>query len=189
MLRTLRTAAILAFAAALACSDPNARLPASIENVLDTITLYSLTSGPLNKPTAYSLNGRPPAVRTWEVGTSFEFAFSMENTGRAVFLTLDVLGLASTNSVKPGLMRSDVSFDAMTSAPSNGYVTSDTIVATEGDRFFLRTGINACAGLGVPLYGKLEVLDIDTAAQTVQFQVIADQNCGYRGLKIGIPKN
>lgn len=188
MLRTLRTPAFLAFAAALACSDPNARLPASFENVLDTLTLYDLSTGPLNLPSAYSLNARR-GVRTWEVGTGFEFAYSVDSLGRSLFLTLDVLGLAATNAVKPGLKRSTVSFDAMTKAPSNGYVTSDTIVITEQDRFFLRTGVTWCPSLGVPLYGKLEVLDVDTAAQTVQIRVVADQNCGYRGLSLGVPKN
>ena len=188
MLRTLRTPAIFAFAAVVACSDPNARLPASFDNVVDTFTLYSLTTGPLSKPSAYSLN-RHDAVRTWEVGTAFEFAFAMDSTDRALFLTLDVLGLAVSTAVKPGLKPSTVTFDAMTKAPANGYVTSDTIVVTEGDRFFLRTGVNSCAALGVPLYGKLEVLDVDTAAQTVQIEVLADQNCGYKGLKPGTPKD
>jgi hypothetical protein len=188
MLRTIRFPLLVAFAAGLACSDPNARPIASVPNVLDTLTLHSLTTGPLTEPNAYSLNAGT-GVKTWQVGTSFEFAFSMDSTGRAVFLTLDVLGLAAKSSVKPGLKRSTTSFDAMTKAPPNGYVTSDTIGVAEQDLFFLRTGVNTCSLLGVPLYGKLEVLDLDTAAQTVKLRVIADQNCGYRGLQIGIPKS
>ncbi len=188
MLRTLRTPALVAFAAVIACSDPNARLPASFENVIDTLTLFSLTTGPLSEPSAYSINAHS-GVRTWEAGTAFEFAFAMDSNDRALFLTLDVLGLAATNSVKPGLKSATVTFDAMTRAPSNGYVTSDTIVVAEGDRFFVRTGVNSCAALGVPLYAKLEVLDVDTAAQTVQIRVLANQNCGYKGLKLGFPKD
>jgi hypothetical protein len=51
----------------------------------------------------------------------------------------------------------------------------------------MRTGINSCASLGVPLYGKLELLDIDTLAQTLTFRIVTNQNCGYRGLRLGIP--
>ncbi len=60
----------------------------------------------------------------------------------------------------------------MTKAPQNGYLTVDTLLLTEGDRFFVRTGVNTCSLLGVPLYGKLQVLDIDTAAATVTIKVL-----------------
>jgi hypothetical protein len=99
-----------------------------------------------------------------------------------VFLPLDVLGLAGSGSVKPGLLKSTSAFDAMTKAPQNGYVTSDTILIAEQDRFFLRTGVNTCTVLGVPLYAKLEILDLDTATASVTMRVIANENCGYRGL-------
>jgi hypothetical protein len=187
MIRALLLLALMVFAAA-ACSNPNAIAAATLTNELDTDTLYSLMTGPLTRPSAYSLNVRN-AVRIYDVGTAFEFAFSMDSTGKAVFLPLDVLGLAGTGAVKPGLLPATLTFDAMTEAPLNGYITSDTIPIAEGDRFFLRTAINTCASLGVPLYGKLQVLDIDTVTTSVTLQVVANQNCGYRGLGLGIPKN
>jgi len=188
MLRSLRLPALFAFALAAACSDPNAIPNASLRNELDTLTLWSLENGPLNKPTAYSLNARS-GVRTWEVGTNFEFLFSVGQTGQARFIPLGALGLASAGSVKPGLIRSSLAFDSMTKAPQNGYLTTDTILIAEGDRFYVRTAVSTCALLGVPLYGRIEILDIDTAASTVQFRVVGDQNCGYRGLKLGIPSS
>jgi hypothetical protein len=178
---------LLLLIVAAACSDPNAVATASLTNELDTDTLYSLKTGPLTRPSAYSLNVRN-AVRIYDVGSSFEFAFTMDSTGKAVFLPLDVLGLA-TGSVKPGLLPTSLSFDSMTKAPLNGYITSDTIPIAEGDRFFLRTAINTCAALSASLYGKVEVMDIDTANASVTLQIVADQNCGYRGLQLGIPKN
>lgn len=179
------------FAATIACSDPNAIPPASVANDTAVVTLYSLRTGPLTKPNAYSLNAATSGagVQIWQVGTNFEFAFWMDASGKADFLPLDVLGLSATGSVKPGLLKSTVSFDAMTKAPQNGYVTSDTVSIAEGDRFYVRSGVNTCVALGVPLYGKLEVLDIDTTAATVTLMVLANQNCGYRGLGLGIPKS
>jgi hypothetical protein len=179
---------LMAFAALAACSDPNQLAKATLDNRVDTLTLYSLATGPLTQPTAYSL-GAGTAVRIWDVGSNFEFAYSIDPTGKSVFLLLDVLGLAAPSSLKPGVIRSTLSFDGMVKAPQNGYITSDTIAVAEQDRFYLRTGISTCASLGVPLYGKLEVLDIDSVAQTVTLRVLANQNCGYRGLGLGIPKS
>lgn len=191
MLRANQILAVIGFAVLVACSNPDELAKASLENQVDTLTLYSLATGPLTMPSAYSLNAGEAggAVRTWDVGTNFEFAYSVDAAGKSVFLLLDVLGLASTSSLKPGMIRSTLSFDGMLKAPLNGYITSDTIVVAEQDRFFLRTAISTCASLGVPLYGKLEVLDIDSVAQTVVIRVLADQNCGYRGLGLGIPKS
>lgn len=188
MLRIPCAVALTAFALAAACSDPNALSDPSFENQVDTVTLYSLATGPLTEPAAYSVNAGA-GVRTWEVGTNYEFVFTTDPSARAMFVPLDLLGLVSPGAFKPGLLRSDRTFDAMTKAPLNGYVTSDTIVIVEQDRFFLRTGINTCAGLGVPLYAKLEVLDIDSVASSVKFRVIANQNCGYRSLLEGFPKS
>ena len=188
MLRAYHLLGVITFAVLAACSDPNQLAKASLENRLDTLTLYSLATGPLTQPTAYSL-GAGTAVRTWDVGTNFEFAYSLDATGKSVFLLLDVLGLAAPSAIKPGLIRSTLSFDGMVKAPLNGYITSDTVFVAEQDRFYLRTGISTCASLGVPLYGKLEVLDIDSVVQTVKLRVLANQNCGYRGLGLGIPKS
>lgn len=176
------------FAATVACSDPNQIAPASITNDTTVVTLYSLRTGPLTKPNAYSLNAGT-SVQIWQVGTNFEFAFWMDATGKSELLPLDVLGLSASGSVKPGLLKSTVSFDAMTKAPQNGYITSDSVVIAEGERYYIRTGVNTCSALGVPLYGKLEVLDIDTTAATAKLMVLANQNCGYRGLGFGIPKS
>ena len=52
----------------------------------------------------------------------------------------------------------------------------------------LRTGVNTCSSYGVPLYGKLEILDLDTLAGTLQLRVLGNQNCAYRDLGLGIPK-
>lgn len=188
MSRFLGAAAFVAATVLAACSDPNELPKASVENAVDTLTLWTLSEGPLTAPTAYSVNNGG-AVKTWEVGASFEFAYDLDPAGGSIFLPLDVLGLANPNSVRPGLKRSALPWDEMRKAPLNGYVTRDTVPIAEGDRFFLRTGINICSLYGVPLYGKLEVIDLDSTASTATFRVMANQNCGYRSLNLGIPKS
>lgn len=176
-------------AAAGACSDPNALADASVSNVVDTaVTLWSLSNGPLTRPTAYSIVARN-GVRTWEVGSAFEFAFDVTPDGRFVFLPTDLLGLLSSTALKPGLRPTTQTFDQMTRAPSNGYIATDTIPVVVGDRFYIRTTVSTCSVLSVPLYGKLEVIRVDSVEQTVTLKVLVDQNCGYRGLKEGLPKN
>jgi hypothetical protein len=193
MLRFPHAVAFAAVAIAAACSDPNELADPSFENVVDTVTLYSLTEGPLVQPSAFAINARGNglggAVRTWEVGSGFEFAYSTEPGARAFFLPIDVLGLLSEGAFKPGLLQTSRTFDEMTKAPLNGYITSDTVVIAEQERYFVRTGINACAGLGVPLYAKLEVLDIDSVEARVTFRVLSNRNCGYRSLLEGFPKS
>lgn len=177
-----------AVAAAAACSDPNALPTATLSNDTSTVTIYSLRTGPLTLPNAYSVNA-DAGVQTWQAGTNFEFAYSTDTTGRSMFLLLDVLGLSATASVKPGLILSTIPFDQMLGAPQNGYITSDTVFIAPGQSYYVRTGVNTCAALGVPLYGKVQVLSIDSTAGSVQLLVLADQNCGYRGLGLGVPKS
>jgi hypothetical protein len=186
MSRSIPLVVLTSFIAVVACSDPNAIPKANVPNEVDTLTLWSLTDGPLTKPTAYSINARN-GVRTWEVGNNFEFAFDEDAAGRPVFLPTGLLGLLSSSAFKPGLKPSTVGFDQMTKAPSNGYTVADTIPIAVDDLFFVRTTISTCSLLGVPLYGKLRVLALDPVEHTVQIEVLANQNCGYRSLNLGIP--
>jgi hypothetical protein len=39
----------------------------------------------------------------------------------------------------------------------------------------------------VPAYGKLEILSFDADNRTISFRVLANLNCGYKGLEPGIP--
>lgn len=180
--------ALAAISALGACSDPNQLASAGLENQLDTaVTVWSLRTGPLNQPSAYSLEIRR-GIRIWDGGIGFDFAYSTDSLGRSLALPPQVLGLATDATLNPGLKASTLGFDQMTLADRNGYIVNDTIELHEGDRFFVRSNTSVCPSLGVPIYGKIEILDIDTAAQTLKFRAVADQNCGYRGLNLGIPK-
>lgn len=183
-------AALAAFAALAACSDPNDIADASLSNVIDTVTVFSMSDDNISLPTAYSITSRA-AVRTWEAGINFEFVYDIDAEGRSVFLPILLFDLLPDGAFKPGLKRPSVgtTFDQMTRAPLNGYITGDTVAVAVGDLFYVRTTVSGCSFLGVPLYAKVEVLDFDAAARSVRLKVLANQNCGYRGLKPGIPKS
>lgn len=171
-----------------ACAQDAQLAPASVPNVVDTITLGALNSSPVSRPSAYSVaDGN--AVRT-DITAAFDFAYDVDATGRHVFLTLEVMRLSNTSGSGPGLQFSPVPFDQVTSAPSNGWITADTVVVDSGSVLTLRSRI-VCGGLGVPLYGKLEVLSIDDTPgdRTITFAALANENCGYKSLLPGLPRD
>ena len=55
-----------------------------------------------------------------------------------------------------------------------------------GERFIVRSRV-VCTILGVPLYGKLEILAFQDS--TVTFRMLVDENCGYKDLLPGLPDN
>jgi hypothetical protein len=169
-----------------ACDDPNQLADATIPNVVDTVTLSALEGTPVQSPSGFSVaDGRP--IRT-DLTAAFDFAYNVDATAQHVFLTLEVLGLSNTSGSGPGLQPTTATFDGITRAPSDGWITNDTVAVAVGDVLYARSRI-ICANLGVPLYGKLEILSIDDAegVRSITFQVLTNSNCGYRGLEPGIP--
>jgi hypothetical protein len=172
-------------AGAVGCSDNNGLPTATLENVVDTVTIGSLVGTPISTPSGFfiDLTG-VGAVRTDQT-VSFEFAYNIEPDGRRVFLPRAALGLASTTA-DPGVQLRPETFDQITKARSNGYVTDSAVAVEVGQRFLVRSRV-ICTSLGVPLYAKLEILQF--ADSTVTFQVMADRNCGYKGLNPGNPED
>lgn len=178
-----QTSLLLAIGIAAAACSTNQLDPAQIDNVVDTITLGALIGTSISTPSAYSIPDAR-AVRTDQTA-AFDFAYNIDATGRRLLLPLDALGLGAANASNPGLQKSAETFAGLTNPPTNGYLTKDSIVVATGDVLVARSRI-ACF-LGVPEYAKLQILSFDDAKRTVRFQVLANVNCGYRNLEIGIP--
>jgi hypothetical protein len=174
---------LLPLAGVAGCSDSNGLPDATVENVVDTVTIGSLVGTPISTASGFfiSLSG-VGAVRT-DSSVNFEFAYNIEPGGRRVFLPRAALGLSSTTA-DPGVQLRPETFDEITQARSNGYVTDSAVAVELGQRFLVRSRV-ICTTLGVPLYAKLEILQF--ADSTVTFQVLADRNCGYKGLESGLP--
>lgn len=181
----------LALLSLAGCGNADSLPDATVPNVVDTVTLYALEGTPITTPSAYVVEGSR-AVRV-DTTAAFDFAYNTDAPPaagrRQFFLPLEVLGISSGSTAAPGLQARTEAFDAITEARSNGYVTDDTVAFTVGNVFVVRGRIGACSALGVPQYGKLQVLAVDTVARTVTFQVLTDNNCGYRGLQPGLPTN
>jgi hypothetical protein len=172
---------LLPLAAAAACSNDDLG-NATIENTVDTVTIYSLTGTPITSPSGFLL-APVTAVRTDQT-TAFEFAYNRQTDGQRVLLPRATLGLTSTTA-EPGLQLRSETFDEIKVASSNGYTTTEAVPIDVGLRYMVRSRVESSSGCAVPRYGKLEILALDD--QSVTFKVLADQNCGFKGLEPGFP--
>jgi hypothetical protein len=164
----------------LACGDDDNLADPSEQNVVDTLVIGSLTGTPITTPSGFSvLDG---TVRT-DLTAAFDFAYNIETGGRRVFLPRAALGLPSATTADPGLQRRDETFDAIVVARSNGYVTEEAVPVEVGERYMVRSRV--ICSQSVPLYAKIEILAFEDS--TVTLQVLANRNCGYKGLEPGFP--
>jgi hypothetical protein len=176
-------ASVALLVAAAACSDSNGLPDATLTNVERTDTLYALVGTPVATPSGYALEGNR-RVRT-DLSVDFDFAYNIEPDGRHVFIPRAALGIEPTASVNPGLQARSESFEAITVAASNGYITDRVVPIAPGERYLVRSRITCT--IGVPKYAKLEVVSFDDLTRLVTFRVLTNDNCGFRGLEPGLP--
>jgi hypothetical protein len=167
--------------ATAACADD--QLPdAFFDNSVETFTIGSLHGTPVSMPSAYSIPENR-VIRT-DQSSAFDFAYVREG-GRNLLVPLDAIGLGSRTG-NPGIQHTNQGFEQLVNPPSDGYVTSDSVEVQVGDVLVARSRL---CYLGVPQYAKLQVTSIDPDGGTLTFDVVANINCGYRSLALGIPRN
>jgi hypothetical protein len=177
--------AILAMLALAACSDANSIPDATFSNVIDTVVVYAISGTEVFHPSGYSMTQRN-AVRI-DNSTSADFGYDRTADGRDVLLPGAMIGHPGVAGVDPGLQQTDLGFDAITVAEVNNYKTLDTVAVAAGDVLYLRSRIPSTCFLGVPTYGKMEILEFDETNRTIKFRVLANLNCGYKALTTGLP--
>jgi hypothetical protein len=166
-----------------ACGEPFGLPVTRIENVIDTVSLFALDGTPVATPSAYQIETSTP-VRTDRSG-GFDFAFNITATGTPVLLPTGALGLTGAS----GLQRSQTAFDSVTIAPGGGWVLDSAVAADSGAVVLARSRLTVCTfGASVFYYAKLNVLRVDTAARRIDFEILVDPSCGYRGLEPGVPR-
>jgi hypothetical protein len=179
--RALLLAAVLAVA--VACDDPLSLAPASISNVIDTVTLYALRGTDVRLPSGYDLT----TVRATRTDLSgFDFAFDIADNGQSLIYPSGALHLDRS----PGIDPVQQLFDSVSSAPAAGYLDSLPVGIATGTVFVVRSrpSFTGCALSGsLPRYGKFLVLAIDSVQRTMMMEALVDQNCGYHSLLPGNP--
>ena len=172
---------------AAACSNSTGLPAPIIPNVVDSsVSLYALFGTPISSPSAYDINLRSVGrqlVRTDQT-PAFDFAFNLDSSGHAVLLPTGAVGLGQAS----GWQLASVPFDSITLAPSGGYVFDQPLAVSAGTVAIVRSRPTNCLfGVTVSLYAKLLVVAIDPTARRIDFEIMVDQNCGYRGLAPGLP--
>lgn len=180
----IRRLAVLAGLSAVAACSANQLAPATTTNVVDTVTMGALAGAPLQYPSAYDVTVGQ-AVRTDQT-SAWDFIYTIDSLGRHVLLPLHAItGLGVTTGSNPGFIRETQTFAQLTEAPTDTYLTTDTLVIAPGDVLAVRSRV-ACY-LSVPQYAKLHVIDFNDVLKTVRLEVLSDTNCGYKNLQPGIP--
>lgn len=169
---------------AAACSDTTGLPTANLANTVDTVSLFLLRDDSVAGPSAYVLQGAQ-RVRT-DQSAVFDFAFDIDSvTQRWALKPTKPLHLGTLSSMQRG----KAAFDSIKVAPTGGWVYDSAFVVDSGSVLLVRSRPITClTGITVSLYAKLEVLKLDPAARRLDFQILVDQNCGYRGLQPGLPK-
>lgn len=167
----------------VACGDTTNLPAAYFTNVVDTVSLFALRGTDVRLPSAYALDGKR-AVRVDQT-TGLDFAFDFDSVGEPALFPTGAIKLGAFS----GLQRSTLAFAAITLAPTDGYIFDKPIALDTGTVVLVRSRPIQCTyGTTVSFYAKLRVLAVDTAAHRLVFETLVDQNCGYRGLEPGLPK-
>lgn len=170
---------------ALACKAPT-RLQARLETVRDTLVVYSVNGSPPALPSA--LNTATRQVMRAGDDVSFDIAFDAESEQRAVLIPARVLTGRLGTDRPVGIRVLDESFDALTAAPSAGYVYDSVTVVAPGQTVVIQAYTGYCAlDFSKQIYSKLVIDSI--RAETIYFRIHVDPNCGFRSFAPGIPRD
>ena len=176
------TAAVTTAAVAVACSSTTGLPSASITNVVDTVSLYAIRGTPLNTPSAYSLFGNQTVFI--QQSTALDFAFDFDSIGAPALFPTGAIHLGTGS----GLQTSTTRFDSIKVAPTGNYIFDKPIALDTGTIVLVSSRVTTCVfGISAPLYAKLRVIRVDSTARRLDFTILVDQNCGYRGLEPGLP--
>jgi|SRR5437660_4264014 len=176
---------LFALALVAACGN-SLGIQASAANKVDTVFMYALSKTPVATPSAYNM-ALGAVVRT-DGFTSFDFAFDIDSTGKALLKPTGPLKLGRLS----GLQVSALAFDSIRIAPSGRYNLDSALVLDSNTVAIAQSRPLTCPnGLPGAYYAKLHVLLIDAAdsARSLKMEILDDQNCGFRGLEVGVPRS
>lgn len=163
-----------------ACGDSATGPPVPEEPT--EVTLADYSQSPIVDASAFSWIILQK-VRTDQT-SEWDFVFVLDDDGQAqLYPRSSVLAEPSTS----GLQVVDESFEQLTVAPADGYITDEPVAVVVGDVLAAvsQRRCGSAVGLALVRFGKLEVLAIDPARRTLTFKQLANPNCENRSLVPG----
>lgn len=185
-------ATALAILASTAACGSLTRPKAQTENTTDTLTVYALNGTPVSAPVGIWLFGRTSSVISSNF--NFDLAFDIDTLGSTTTLyTVRYIAGTLSGAHSVSIQRYSGSYDALTKAPSTGYITDSLFTTKVGDVFAISTSDPSACSFSIyssVIYAKLQVLNIDPVNRTIKARFTVDPNCGFFSLvPSGIPKD
>lgn len=158
------------------CGDPFGAGTRPVPPVPTTVSVSDFRAGPLREPSAFSVEeGR--AVRV-DQSSNWDFVYFQAEGGAP---QLRPRGMILQEPSDAGLQRVESSFEGLTEAPEEGYVTDAPVAADSGAVIAFRSRQDPdFGGLRCRRFGKLEVTSVDPEVRTITFRHIINPNCGNR---------
>ncbi len=189
-MRSLRSLLLFGPFLAAACGDSTGLLRASNLNSVDTVSLYALSGGtPPRTPSGYWLgvdNTPAPHPVLIQEGAAFDFVVDLDSAYRPLLKPTGALRLGRNS----GVQTTTLPFDSIRIAPSGGYQLDSAVTVDVGGRAIVHSRTAQCSfGFTTVYYAKLHILAVDSASRRIDFEILVDDNCGYRGLELGLPSH
>ena len=189
--RSLTPVAFLAVFALSGCKgDALGGLHPTQGTETDSFVAYALTGTPASYPTGYVAAARTVAMV--DGNGNFDIAFDIDAQGKVVVYPMRLVVSPITPFRDVGLLKGTGAFDAITRAPSSGYVTDKSVTLSPGDVLILQTAHNTgndiCIyGISPYIFAKIGLDSVNLNNRSIYFKSTVNPNCGFRSFKSGIP--
>jgi len=180
--------AVVAAAAQSGCSDP-AAIRASFSNLEARRTVYAINGSAITLPSAVSV--RSAASVRIDATFQFDIAFDLDANGVVQVYTQARVASQLVETHRVGLLVSDLTFDAISRAPTAGFAYDSVAALPKGKTLLVDVFERACGSsfLGVNIRAKIAVDSIVPATRAIYLRVLSNPNCGFRSLVQGTPKD
>lgn len=169
-------------AAAGACGDSTEPVLIPLPEEPTQVVVYDFVTGDLLDPSAFDVITRS-VVRTDKV-SGWDFVYFEDEQLGPVIVTRGAY--IQDDDEKAGAVVTVLSFDLITEAPDDGYISQEPLPISPGDVFIVRSrSDDAFGSLRCRRYGKFSVDAIDSELGTLTFSHFINPNCENRNLDSG----
>jgi hypothetical protein len=186
-LAAVLAAAVVLVASVSACGDVNGP-DATSEVATDTVEVYALNGAPARAPTVLSVIGR--SAQRIDAGFGFDIALDIDAQNRVVLYTVRQVASPLVSTSRVGIQILPQTFESVTMAPKSGYKYDSLAVLPVGSTAVIEVFDPVCqlSIRGSSLYAKVALAEVALPERRVRLLIASDQNCGFRSLAPGLPK-
>ena len=152
-------------------------------------TLFSMTGAPAVLPSGLLV--RDAGVHTVDGQLNFDVAFDVDSAGNIVLYTERRIVSQLVQGHRVGLLTTTQPFDAVTRAPTSGYVYDSLLTVPLHQTVLIDVNDPTCSVLSIlsPYMKAKMVVDSLGANHQIFIHVVVDPNCGFYSLVSGTPKD